>query len=512
MGSKEGAEERTRGPAKPRRAASAAAASAAAASAAAALANPPTAALEFGGPVGAACCTALMPAAVFLLERLLAAPAPGLADPLASEDRPPRPLPSPAKGFLDPRAALYFAAWMAFVAAMYYFPWRREVEGVPLRDGKRLKYNANAVCTLGVTLAVAAAVTYCHGPAPLVDVYDRIPGLIVASVICADPSSSRARDPPVLTGRTRLRPSPRPDDPALPYNYNSTQFFMGRELNPRIGSLDLKYVCELRPGLIGWVVINLAAAAKQFQQAGRITDSMFLTILFQLWYVADSHISEQTNGDRFVPRALQKSVLTTMDITTDGFGFMLTFGDLVRPANRPSGRIRHWQTSVFLTPIARDSKVWVPFTYSLQARYLAVHPVDLGNGMALLVTLVNFLGYGIFRGANKQKDLFRSRPDCEASKAMTYITTKTGSKLITSGWWGMARHINYLGDWIMGLAWCLPCGLPAFPAVPYFYAAYFAGLLFHRQRRDDEKCARKYGGDWERYCRIVKWRIIPGVY
>ena len=30
-----------------------------------------------------------------------------------------------------------------------------------------------------------------------------------------------------------------------------------RELNPRWGSLDLKEFCELRPGLIGWCVINL---------------------------------------------------------------------------------------------------------------------------------------------------------------------------------------------------------------------------------------------------------------
>ena len=34
-------------------------------------------------------------------------------------------------------------------------------------------------------------------------------------------------------------------------------FFIGRELNPRIGNLDLKEFCELRPGLIGWFVINL---------------------------------------------------------------------------------------------------------------------------------------------------------------------------------------------------------------------------------------------------------------
>ena len=39
--------------------------------------------------------------------------------------------------------------------------------------------------------------------------------------------------------------------------YHIYDFFIGRELNPRIGSLDLKEFCELRPGLIGWLVINI---------------------------------------------------------------------------------------------------------------------------------------------------------------------------------------------------------------------------------------------------------------
>ncbi len=42
-------------------------------------------------------------------------------------------------------------------------------------------------------------------------------------------------------------------------------FFIGRELNPRIGSFDLKEFCELYPGLIGWLVIDLAMAYKQWQ-------------------------------------------------------------------------------------------------------------------------------------------------------------------------------------------------------------------------------------------------------
>ena len=39
------------------------------------------------------------------------------------------------------------------------------------------------------------------------------------------------------------------------------------------------------------------------------------------------------------------------------------------------------------------------------------------------------------------------------------------------------RKINYTGDWLMGLAWCLVTGFDTF--VTYFYAIYFAVLLVH---------------------------------
>ncbi len=42
-------------------------------------------------------------------------------------------------------------------------------------------------------------------------------------------------------------------------------FFIGRELNPRIGSFDLKEFCELYPGLIGWLIIDLGMLQKQWQ-------------------------------------------------------------------------------------------------------------------------------------------------------------------------------------------------------------------------------------------------------
>ena len=64
-----------------------------------------------------------------------------------------------------------------------------------------------------------------------------------------------------------------------------------------------------------------------------MTAPLALVAGFHALYVADALWAE-------------RAILTTMDITTDGFGFMLAFGDLA----------------------------WVPFTYSLQARYLVEHP------------------------------------------------------------------------------------------------------------------------------------------
>lgn len=34
----------------------------------------------------------------------------------------------------------------------------------------------------------------------------------------------------------------------------------------------------------------------------------------------------------------------------------------------------------------------------------------------------------------------------------------------------------------------------------------------HRDRRDGHACHQKYGKDWERYTKVVKYRIVPLVY
>lgn len=66
------------------------------------------------------------------------------------------------------------------------------------------------------------------------------------------------------------------------------------------------------------------------------------------------------------------------------------------------------------------------------------------------ITALQALGYAIFRLSNSQKDAFRRDPTHPSVRHLRTIATPTGRKLLVSGWWGTARHINYLGDWLMG--------------------------------------------------------------
>ena len=156
--------------------------------------------------------------------------------------------------------------------------------------------------------------------------------------------------------------------------------------------------------------------------------------------------------------------------------------------------------------------VWVPMTYSLQAHYLVDHAVDLSIPAAALCVSLGLAGLALFRLSNLQKHRFRSDPDALRiwGKPAEFIETRHGNRLLVSGFWGWSRHSNYLGDWLLGLAWSLPCGFASL--LPYFYPIYFAFLLIHRERRDHQRCAAKYGEDWQRYCRRVRWRIVPGLY
>jgi 7-dehydrocholesterol reductase len=48
--------------------------------------------------------------------------------------------------------------------------------------------------------------------------------------------------------------------------------------------------------------------------------------------------------------------------------------------------------------------------------------------------------------------------------------------------------------------------------LPHLYFIYLTVLLLDRTFRIDERCAAKYGQNWEQYCARVPYRLIPGVW
>ena len=126
--------------------------------------------------------------------------------------------------------------------------------------------------------------------------------------------------------------------------------------------------------------------------------------------------------------------------------------------------------------------------------------------------LVFVCGWGLSRGANLQKFLFKRRPGAKLFGVLAPVAVEDGSRrLLCSGFWGLSRHINYLGEILMAVGLALSLGRPLDPW-PWLYPLYYVALLFPRQADDDRRCAAKYGALWEEYCRRVKWKIVPGVY
>ncbi|XP_034555560.1 delta(14)-sterol reductase LBR [Notolabrus celidotus] len=410
--------------------------------------------LDFGGKIGAYFWLLFLPAWVLFVVLQV-----NLEDPSLVNFPPPLP---PLETFWDAQALGFVILWMLFQAVLYVLPVGKLSEGVALRSGERLKYRTNGFFAIVVSAAAAAGAV--HQGVDLTYIHSHFLQLAVAAFLISTLLSV------YLYIRSRYAA---PEHLALGGSSGNLayDFFKGRELNPRIKDFDLKFFCEMRPGLIGWCLINFAMALAEMKQHGldAPSHSMILVNLFQLLYVVDGLWNEE-------------AILTTMDLMHDGFGFMLAFGDLV----------------------------WVPFTYTLQAYYLVSHPNPLSlPALAAIITL-KLVGFYIFRKSNSEKNAFRRNPADPKLSHLKTIPTATGKSLLVSGWWGVVRHPNYLGDLMMALAWSLPCGFSHL--LPWYYMIYFIILLVHRDSRDMSNCRRKYGSAWDEYCRTVRYRIIPCVY
>ncbi|KAG5494788.1 hypothetical protein JIQ42_02403 [Leishmania sp. Namibia] len=421
--------------------------------------QPRTVTYEWGGPLGGLFMILFLPSLVVALNSLCGEEQCSLMQVMQ--------LPALMKGLVQrawpmvPTAIGIELVWLAAHAVFSILPIGKLVYGGQLRNGERLPYRMNAIHAFFISHLVLF-VMHCCSILNMTVVADLHHPLMIGAIIISFAMSVVLYAASYRSGKVLT---------ALGGNSGNAlyDFWIGRELNPRTGPLDWKMMCELRPGLIGWSIINWAFVCKS-AELGTMTPSIVLTALFESFYVLDGLLLEAGN-------------LTMMDIVTDGFGFMLCFGDLA----------------------------WVPFTYTLQTNYLAHHPAQLSPLHLGLCASLSVAGFLIFRGANTEKNRFRSNPQDPRVQHLRVMKTSKGKSLIISGYWGICRHPNYVGDWLMALGWAAFSGTAEL--LPYFHPVYFGFLLLHRQLRDEQQMLEKYGKeDWGAFCSVVQYRLFPYIY
>lgn len=160
--------------------------------------------------------------------------------------------------------------------------------------------------------------------------------------------------------------------------------------------------------------------------------------------------------------------------------------------------------------------VFYPYFYAIGI-WSAADGHESASALRLVSAAVIFLvGWGLARGANLQKFTFKTEPERVFLGIFKPETVKNDEHtLLCSGFWGVSRHVNYLGEILMatGLALSLASPLALEPNFwPWLYPAYYLALLIPREGDDDRRCEAKYGALWARYKQRVPWRIVPGLY
>ena len=273
-------------------------------------------------------------------------------------------------------------------------------------------------------------------------------------------------------------PPPAKDFSSFSSSSSLLTFFLGCEWNPRICGVDVKMFLYA-VGAIQLQINVLSFTAYQMSNwGGELSLAMGLYTLLFTWFLAEY-------------MALEFIHLYTFDLFAEKIGFKLLWGCLT----------------------------FYPFFYPLGGYYLSNIPrgVDLTPVSATLIALLFFLGWVITRGANLQKFYFRRYPTYKTF-FFGLISQKTvpGSRILCSGWWGMARHFNYFGEILQACALSFPLFLLSHDVggkvIAIMYPFYYCLLFIPRQRDDDELCRGKYGKLWDEYEARVPWRIVPYVY
>lgn len=344
--------------------------------------------------------------------------------------------------------------------------------GLPIKSegGKRLPYLCNAFQSWWLSFAVVGLSQYM-GWFNMASIVDHLGELLSTAIVFSDLLAVAVYISAHLNNKVNRASG------NVIYD-----FFLGINLNPRVGILDIKLFCEVR---ISWMILfflTFSAACKQYQEYGYVSNSMMVMLLAHLYYCNATSKGEE-------------KIIPCWDIIHENFGWLLSFWNLAG----------------------------VPFSYCFNSMFLALNPpIDLNwwYAGALVVGLLFFAW--MHDTTNSQKNSFRQVLDGTFRQRSTFpqlpwgvlknprvMETSSGSKLLIDGWFKYARKLQYTSDVMMALIWGMACGFTH--VLPYFYFAFFVAMITHRYYRDVDRMQKKYGKDYDRYCEIVPYVFIPGI-
>jgi delta14-sterol reductase len=250
---------------------------------------------------------------------------------------------------------------------------------------------------------------------------------------------------------------------APPVRSLAADLYLGRRKNPQWKSVDAKMLLYLVGATM--LALNLVSFAAH---AGWQPGVVLHTGLF-LFFLVDYLVFERVH-------------LYTYDFVAERVGFKLGWGCLV----------------------------FYPFFYAVGLWWAAGQPDPRPPGWLLaLAAGLFFAGWTLARGANLQKFRFKTEPGRD--RFGPFAQRSLDGRVLVSGFWGVSRHVNYLGELLMAVGLTLALGHPG-TFWPWLYPLYYVALLVPRQLDDDRRCAAKYGALWEEYRRTVRWRIVPFLY
>jgi delta14-sterol reductase len=249
-------------------------------------------------------------------------------------------------------------------------------------------------------------------------------------------------------------------------------FWFGRLKNPQFknGRVDAKMWLYL----IGAVMLQLnvlSLAAHHIMTRENINPGFIAGAAMLSWFLWEYLYFEKVH-------------LYTYDFIAERVGFKLGFGCLA----------------------------FYPYFYAVPLWATADLPDPrLSPRVSLCFCALYLFGWALARGANMQKYYFKTQGDRKFLWLKPETISDGKHSLLVNGFWGLSRHINYLGEILEACGIALAAGYPAVWWV-WLYPLYYVGLLFTRQIDDDKICKAKYGELWDAYIKKVKRRIIPFIY